>query len=167
VVPENSRTLIALHLRRWVIASSAMGFWLKMMANFVVSLFKVRKDLALENLALRQQLAVLNRNAKRPQFTDADRLFWVFYSKISDGWQQVLVIAWPRTILDWQKNRFKKFWTRKSRKKVPGRPRTAPEIQKLIGTMSRANPLWGTPRIVGLVRSRLEVKILLKRVISL
>jgi putative transposase len=126
-----------------------MGFWMQMTAKFVVSCFQGRKELALENLALRQQLAVLNRNAKRPKFTESDRLFWVLYSKIADGWQDVLVIGRPRTILDWQKHRFRKFWTRKSRKKGTGRPRTAPEIQKLIRTMSRANPTWGTPRIIG------------------
>jgi transposase InsO family protein len=71
------------------------------------------------------------------------------YSKIADGWQKVLVIARPRTILDWQKNRFKKFWERLCRRKGAGRPRTDRDVQELIRTMSRANPTWGTPRIIG------------------
>jgi putative transposase len=100
-------------------------------------------------MALRQQLEVLQRNSKRPQFTEGDRLFWTLYSKIADGWQKVLVIARPRTILDWQKNRFKKFWERLCRRKGAGRPRTDRDVQELIRTMSRANPTWGTPRIIG------------------
>jgi hypothetical protein len=100
-------------------------------------------------MALRQQLAVLQRTTKRPRFTDGDRLFWVLYSKVADGWQKVLLIARPRTILDWQKNRFKKSWARKCRRKGPGRPRIDREVQELIRTMSQANPIWGTPRIIG------------------
>ena len=111
--------------------------------------FRGRRDLALENMALRQQLAVLQRNTKRPPFTDGDRLFWALYLKVTDGWQKVLLIARPRTILDWQKNRFKKFWARRCRRKGPGRPRTDREVQELIRTMSQANPTWGTPRIIG------------------
>jgi len=89
----------------------------------------------MENIALRQQLAVLERTEKRPRFTDGDRLFWIVYSKVAAGWQQVLLIARPRTILDWQKMRFKKFWTRKAHRKRPGRPRTSREVQELIRTM--------------------------------
>jgi hypothetical protein len=33
-------------------------------------------DLALENLALRQQLVLLHRRSTRPQFGRLDRLFW-------------------------------------------------------------------------------------------
>jgi len=61
-----------------------------MMAKFVICWFQGRGNLAFENLALRQQLAVLNRNAKRPQFRDSDRLFWVLFSRIADGWWKVL-----------------------------------------------------------------------------
>ena len=126
-----------------------MGMWVKLMAKFVVCWFQGRRDLALENVALRQQLMVLQRNSKRPQFKDADRFFWVLYSRAADGWQMVLLIARPRTILDWQKSRFKKYWTRKRRRKRPGRPRIDREVRELIRTMSRANPTWGTPRIIG------------------
>ena len=51
-----------------------------MISSFVralVSVFKARRELALENLALRQQLAVLRRSVKRPQLSNVDREFWV------------------------------------------------------------------------------------------
>ena len=51
-----------------------------MVASFIralVSAFKTHRDLALENLTLRQQLAVLRRSVKRPRVSDFDRGFWV------------------------------------------------------------------------------------------
>lgn len=41
-----------------------------------------RARLALENVALRQQLNVLRRNAKRPKLEDSDRAFWVLMSRL-------------------------------------------------------------------------------------
>ena len=51
-----------------------------MISSFVralVSAFKARRELALENVALRQQLAVLRRSVKRPRLSNVDREFWV------------------------------------------------------------------------------------------
>ena len=38
--------------------------------------------LATENLALRQQLAVLHRSTKRPWLRQRDRVFWVCLSRL-------------------------------------------------------------------------------------
>ena len=38
----------------------------------LISAFKARRELALENVALRQQLAVLRRSVKRPRLSKAD-----------------------------------------------------------------------------------------------
>src|ERR1017187_5044303 len=43
--------------------------------SFVRS-FCSRRDLLLENLSLRQQLAVLKQRHPRPRFSTTDRLFW-------------------------------------------------------------------------------------------
>ncbi len=45
--------------------------------GFVRTILRRRATLALENLALRQQLAVLRRSVKRPRFRPRDRAFWV------------------------------------------------------------------------------------------
>ena len=68
----------------------------------------------MENLALRHQLMVLKRNRPKPRFTEPDRLFWVIYSKLVKGWQGFLEIASPRTVVDWNKRRFKRYWANKS-----------------------------------------------------
>ena len=52
--------------------------------NFVVflrSMMRTRAELAAENLALRQQLAVLSEKKKRPRLRIRDRVFWVFLSR--------------------------------------------------------------------------------------
>ena len=51
-----------------------------MISSFVralISAFKARRELALDNVALRQQLAVLRRSVKRPRLSNVDRGFWV------------------------------------------------------------------------------------------
>jgi len=106
-------------------------------------------DLALENLALRQQLATMKRSAKRPRFRNRDRLFWVLLFRFWGNWQEPLIIVKPETVIRWHKKGFKLFWKFKSRQKRPGRPPVSPEIRDLILKMAAANPLWGAPRIHG------------------
>ncbi len=65
----------------------------------LVSAFKTRRELALENLALRQQLAVLRRSVKRPRVSDFDRGFWVVLSRIWRDWRRSLVLVKPETVI--------------------------------------------------------------------
>ncbi len=60
-----------------------------------LSSLKSRRDLAVENLVLRQQLAIANRSAKRPRLTKADRAFWVAVMRWWPGWRDALVIVKP------------------------------------------------------------------------
>jgi putative transposase len=112
-------------------------------------LFGGHRQLALENLALRQQLAVYKRAIMRPPLRRTDRLFWIGLARIFTGWRQALVIVTPATVLQWQRRRFRKYWTRLSRRASGGRPQVHPKIQALIIRMATANPLWGAPRIHG------------------
>ena len=115
----------------------------------LISAFKARRELALENVALRQQLAVLRRSVKRPRLSKVDRGFWVLLRRIWTDWESVLVIVKPETVIRWHRCGFRRYWTWKSRRRRPGRPGVAPEIRELIRNMSRANPLWGAPRVHG------------------
>src|SRR6516165_11981363 len=60
------------------------------------------RQLALENLALRQQLAAYKRTVTRPRLRRTDRLFWVWLARVWAGWRQALVIVTPETVLRWQ-----------------------------------------------------------------
>jgi putative transposase len=112
-------------------------------------LFGGHRHLALENLALRQQLAVYKRLAPRPKLHATDRLFWACLVRLWTGWRQALVIVSPDTVMRWQRHRFRDYWTRLSGRSRGGRPRVNTEVTALIRTMATANPLWGAPRIHG------------------
>ena len=118
----------------------------------LVTAFKIRRELALENLALRQQLAVLHRSAKRPRLSDFDRGFWVLLSGIWRDWRRALVLVKPETIVRWHRSGFRRYWTWKSRKRRRGRPAIDPEVRALIRKVSMANSLWGAPRVHGELR---------------
>jgi hypothetical protein len=107
------------------------------------------RQLALENLALRQQLAIYKRTLARPQLRTTDRLFWAGLTRIWTGWRQALVIVAPDTVLRWQRRRFREYWARLSRRPTGGRPPLDAEIAALIRKMAAADPLWGAPRIHG------------------
>src|SRR3989441_7833684 len=107
------------------------------------ALFQGRPQLALENLALRQQLAVLHRKSPRPRLHRADRAFWVSLAGVWDQWRSALILVKPETVLRWHRQGFRYFWRWRSR----GRPCLSPEVIRLIRRMSLENPLWGAPRI--------------------
>ena len=114
-----------------------------------ILLISRKKNLLIENLALRQQLAIMKQHVKRPKIRIRDRIFWVFLSRVWKDWKNVLIVVKPETVIRWHRKGFKLFWTFKSRKRSAGRPSIAPEIRKLIQDMASANPLWGAPRIHG------------------
>jgi len=107
------------------------------------ALFRDRSQLALENLALRQQLAILRHKAPRPRLRRADRAFWVSSARVWDQWRSALILVRPETVLRWHRLGFRYFWRWKSR----GRPCVSPDVIRLILRMSQENPLWGAPRI--------------------
>ena len=108
-----------------------------------------RAALQLEILALRHQLQVLQRaRPRRVPLTRADRLLWIWLSRIWSGWQPAIVIVKPETVLAGHRRGFRLFWRWTSRKGL-GRPGVPPGVRALIRTMSEANPLWGAPRIHG------------------
>src|SRR5579864_7190039 len=116
----------------------------------VFSIFRSRAALELENLALRHQIGVLQRSArKRPRLTPVDRLLWVWLSRVWSGWCSTLAIVQPETVLAWHRAGFRLFWTWKVQRGQPGRPVVSREVRDLIRRMCRENPSWGAPRIHG------------------
>ena len=76
--------------------------------RFVILVFGGQKQVALENAAIRQQLAVFKRDVKRPRLHRRDRLFWIGLKTIWKEWRSALVIVRPETVISWQRNRFKR-----------------------------------------------------------
>src|SRR5262245_2661533 len=120
--------------------------------TFVVSLLHSRVSLSLEHLALRHQLAVYKQTSPRPRRHPTDRPVWAWLSRLWSGWQGALAFEQPRTVISWQRRRFRDYWRRLSQQGTPGRPALAKDVRDLIRALWQANPTWGSPRIVGELR---------------
>ena len=122
------------------------GLWIVL--GTLRSAVRTHRELALENLALRQQLAVWKAGHSRPRLTEMDRIFWVLLSRLWTNWRHSLQLVRPETVVRWHRQGFRRYWAWKSRRRS-GRPVIRTEVRELIWRMSRANPLWGAPRIHG------------------
>ncbi len=120
---------------------------LRSLLTALTALLRSRSDLVLENLALRQQLAVLQGRQPRRRMPAGGRLFWVTLRRLWPKWRNVLVVVKPETVVRWHRLGFRAFWRWRSRPKRPGRPKIDPKLRELIRRMACENPSWGAPRI--------------------
>ena len=63
---------------------------------FLGSSFRSKNDLAIENVALRQQLANFKDKRPRPALTNTDRAFWVLLRMIWSKWSDALIVVSPK-----------------------------------------------------------------------
>ena len=112
-----------------------------------LAFFRSRRQFAVEILALRHQLGILERSVKRPRLTNADRGLWVLLSRRWSGWRDALIVVKPATVIRWHRAGFRRYWAWRSRPRG-GRPAIDPAVRKLISQMATAN-MWGAPRIHG------------------
>ena len=75
----------------------------------VLAIVKSRGDLAVENLALRQQLVILKRKTPRPRLTKIDRAFWVLLQLWWHRWRAAVIIVKPDTVIGWHRKGFKLY----------------------------------------------------------
>ena len=112
-------------------------------------LFKSKNSLVLETIELRQQVMIYHtKNENSKNITDLTRSVLVALKRSWPKWMDALIIVKPETVIDWQRRRFKKYWTKKSAKhKKLGRPSIKLEIRQLLKKMATENFIWGAPRI--------------------
>ena len=115
--------------------------------SFLRAILQPRTTLALENAALRQQLAVYQRSQRHVRLRSEDRLFWVLLRRLWSGWDRTLIVVRPETVIAWHRRGFKLFWRRKSGPSV-GRPRIPRSHIRYIQRISGDHPEWGEDRIV-------------------
>src|SRR2546427_8115132 len=94
--------------------------WLGILLGTLRSTVRTHRELALENLALRQQLAVFKAGQPRPRLTAMDRIFWVVRSRLWTSWRNSLQVVRPSTVVGWHRQGFKRYWTWKSRQSSLG-----------------------------------------------
>jgi hypothetical protein len=104
---------------------------LKLVSVCLRIMSKEGRDLALENLALRQQLAVLKRPQRRIKIKQRDRLFWIWLSRTWSGWRTALIIVKPATVVGWHRRGFKLYWTKLSQRGAILLSRIRPETSLL------------------------------------
>jgi hypothetical protein len=115
----------------------------------LASPFKSKIRLEAENATLRHQLVVLRRKLKgRARLTSNDHWFFVQLYRWFPSILPVLAIIRPEPLVRWHRAGFRRYWRWKSRRRG-GRPPIEAELRALIRQVSRANLLWGAPRIHG------------------
>src|ERR1700757_47108 len=119
--------------------------------RFVRLLLSGHQAVAIENAALRMQIAAFQRKRKRPLLTTFDRVFWITLRSLWCDWRQPLLYVQADTVVRWPRERVRRFWPRlaKPQRRGRGRPRPPAELRRLIAQMVAANPLWRAPRIHG------------------
>jgi len=130
-------------LKRW----SVLSLVLALIAAARV-FFQSRTDIAVEVIALRQQVAVLKRKRPRPPLHPLDRLFWTVLRATWSGWKDALLVVKPETVVGWHRAGFRLYWRWKSRARG-GRPRITEEVRVLIRRLAGENSDWGAPKIHG------------------
>ena len=128
-----------------------MKIYFSLLFAAIRSALRSREDVALENLALRHQLAIMTRSARRPRLGRADRLLRCWLSRRWSRWRSVLFVVQPDTVVRWHRTAWRRYWTWRSRR-PSGRPRISAEVRELIERMARDNPRWGSVRIQGELR---------------
>src|SRR5438876_1657224 len=100
------------------------------------------RAVALENLALRQQLVALKRSGRRPQLRTRDRVFWILLANAWRDWRKALVFVQPDTVVRWHRQWLRRRWAARSRSSRRGRPSIDVALRTLVAKMTAANPLW-------------------------
>ncbi len=114
--------------------------------RYLLSWLRPKHELVLENLALRHQIAALQRRAHKPRLQGKDRRLWVILKEGWPNWRAALTIFRPETLIGWPQAGFRMFRRGKSRRRR-GRPGKDFELIQLLRRMWTVKPTWGSPRL--------------------
>ena len=104
-----------------------MRLYFILLLGLLRRVLRSRDDLLMENLVLRQQLAVYARRPKRPRLQDADRLFWSAVARTWEPWRSHLQLVRPETVIGWHRTAWRRYWTwRESPQASKGDPASIP-----------------------------------------
>jgi putative transposase len=143
------------------------------LVRFLLEVVLVRRQselkLRAEVLALRHQLAVLQRQVRRPRWQPSDRILLAALSRVlpRPAWPTMLVS--PETLLRWHRELLHRKWAAYARRPQRRDRSPACELRQLIVQLARENARWGYRRIqgellkLGYRRSHLTIRKVLRR----
>ncbi len=101
-----------------------------------------------EYALMKKENLILKRQSKNKiKFKQSDRIFYSLACKVSKKYKNSISLVQPETVLKWTRKLIKRYWTFKSDKKRPGRPRTPLKVRNLILNIKNDNIMWGAKRI--------------------
>ena len=115
----------------------------------ILNLFKSKKQLSIQNCLQKKEIEILLRQnqKKRLNIFHSDRII-LSVINAAGHIKETISIVKPETVLRWQRELIKKFWTFKTKNRV-GRPPVPNEIKQLILNMKDDNLYWGNKKIQG------------------
>jgi hypothetical protein len=90
-----------------VLAKSTLLRFATLLLPCILAFFRTRKERAIVELALRQQLAAYAQRRPRPRLTFLDRAFWVALHRLWPRRKEVLVFVKPETVVRWHRKGFR------------------------------------------------------------
>ncbi|OVE79576.1 hypothetical protein BVY01_02160 [bacterium I07] len=113
------------------------------------NLFKSKKQLSIQNCLQKKEIEILLRQnqKKRQNIHHSDRIIISILNKIENIKDNISIVK-PETVLRWQRDLIKKFWTFNTNTRV-GRPPVPDDIRQLILSMKNDNIYWGYKKIQG------------------
>jgi hypothetical protein len=85
-----------------------------------------RSALLLENSRCGSSSPSNQRRVTRLRLRAGDRRFWSLLARMWLDWRSPLLLVQPETVIRWHRTAWRRCWTWRSRKRLPGRPRIDP-----------------------------------------
>src|ERR1019366_4378751 len=127
-----------------------MMVWLRHVLGWLGSAFCAREDLIPRKSCVASAVARSSSPAPSPATHCVTQAVLVVLRKLWDKWKEPLILATPRTVVDWHRAGFRLYWKWLSRaRQRGGRRPVSQEVRALIFRMAAEHPTWGAPRIHG------------------
>jgi hypothetical protein len=115
----------------------------------IFNLFKSKKELLVQIFLHKKEIEILKRQHRKQRlgFQHSDRIIFSILNRINQIKESISIVK-PETVLGWQQQLIKHFWTFKRKKRI-GRPPVSKEIKQLILAMKNDNLYLGFKKIQG------------------